>query len=134
MELTKHRHVEELIARHGQPEGIDECEEPFSRGPSNTARIMARATPISAGLRRSSVPCSMAFKASRATASSARSQMKAEDWLTVQYVADHLAVTRQQVYRWMRAGHFGDTLKLGRRARRISRDGYRGFVEMRKSA
>lgn len=57
-----------------------------------------------------------------------------EEWLTVEYVADHLAVTRQQVYRWIRRGDFGDILKLGRRAIRISRHGYQGFVEMRKSA
>lgn len=57
-----------------------------------------------------------------------------EEWLTVEYVADHLAVTRQQVYRWIRRGDFGEILKLGRKAVRISRHGYQGFVDMRRSA
>lgn len=57
-----------------------------------------------------------------------------EEWLTAEYIADHLAVSRKQVYRWMKAGQLGELLRLGRKAVRVKRENFQAFVELRKSA
>lgn len=57
-----------------------------------------------------------------------------EDWLTPEYVADHLALSRRDIYRRIRRGEFGEILRISRKALRVSRAGYQAFVKARMAA
>ena len=50
-----------------------------------------------------------------------------DELLTIEYVCDHLYVTRRQVERWMRDGTL-TRVRLGRKTHRITRRSFQAFV------
>lgn len=55
-----------------------------------------------------------------------------DEYLTMQYVADHLFVSKRQVRRWIATGKLR-AAKLGHRTVRISRESFAAFLAARRS-